>query len=428
MLEKKRLLHLGLDIGSTTIKLVAIEGKELLYGSYRRHFSNIKETLAEMVNEAVPVLENTEITIMLTGSGGVALARWLDAAYIQEVVATAKAVRTLREKVDVVIELGGEDAKIIYFEQTGVDQRMNGICAGGTGAFIDQMAVLLNTDPAGLDKLAANHRAVHTVASRCGVFAKTDIMPLINEGVDQEDIAASVFQAVVNQTVSGLSCGKPIKGKVLFLGGPLTYLPALRERFIETLRLEDKEAILPENSLVLVAIGAAAASMREESRPFAAFRRKVLSLDRMAVREVKRLRPLFRDQQEKDDFYRRHQDAQLKTRAAGDGQGRCFLGIDAGSATIKAVLINEKEEVLYSYYANNEGKPLERAKEILREIYRQLPEHTVIANAAVTGYGEELLKTALRLDLGVVETIAHYKAARKFLPGVDFILLHPLEP
>ncbi len=420
--KEKRLLQVGLDIGSTTIKLVALEGKTLLYGSYRRHFSRIKETLAELVEQATPALGGADITLALTGSGGVLLARWLEAAYVQEVAATAKALRTLGEKADVAIELGGEDAKILYFEKTGIDQRMNGICAGGTGAFIDQMAALLNTDPAGLDKLAAGYTTIYPIASRCGVFAKTDILPLINEGVGREDIAASVLQAVVNQIVSGLSCGKPIQGKVLFLGGPLTYLPALRQRFKETLRLAEQAAILPENSLVLAAAGAALAAGGEASRPFAAFREKVLSTGEMEAEEVKRLTPLFRDQQEKADFYRRHQAATGKTKEQGPWQGRCFLGIDAGSTTIKAVLIDEEEEIRYSYYANHEGRPLEKAREILGQIYRRLPAQAVIANSAVTGYGEGLLKTALGLDLGVVETIAHYKAARKFLPGVDFIL------
>lgn len=422
MSKEKRLLHVGLDIGSTTIKLVALEGKTFLYGSYRRHFSRIKETLAELVEQATPVLGKAEVTLALTGSGGVSLARWLEAAYVQEVAATAKALMSLGEKADVAIELGGEDAKILYFEKTGIDQRMNGICAGGTGAFIDQMAALLNTDPAGLDKLAARHTTIHPIASRCGVFAKTDIMPLINEGAGREDIAASVLQAVVNQIVSGLSCGKPIKGKVLFLGGPLTYLPALRQRFRETLHLAEQEAVLPENSLVLAAVGAAMAAVGEKSRSFAAFREKVLSADGMEAREVKRLPPLFREQREKADFYRGHQAATGKTKAPGPWQGRCFLGIDAGSTTVKAVLIDEEEEIRYSYYANHEGRPLETAQEILGQIYRQLPAQAVIANSAVTGYGEGLLKTALGLDLGVVETMAHYKAARKFLPGVDFIL------
>lgn len=422
MSTEKRQLHLGLDIGSTTIKLVAVDGKELLYGSYRRHFSNIRETLIEMVDQAGPVIGDREVTVMFTGSGGVAVAQWLGAAYTQELAAAVKAVGKLGKQADVVIELGGEDAKIIYFEKTGIDQRMNGICAGGTGAFIDQMAILLGTDPAGLDQLAARHATIHPIASRCGVFAKADIMPLMNEGATREDIAASIFQSVVNQTVSGLSCGKPIKGRVLFLGGPLTYLPQLRKRFTDTLRLKENEAILPENAQVFVAMGAAMSSMREESMPFEAFRQKVLSVREMELQEVKRLRPLFTDGKEKEDFYRRHKKAKATTGELKELKGKCFLGIDAGSTTIKAVLINEEEEVLYSHYANNAGQPFETGKEILDELYRLLPEHAVIANSAVTGYGEELLKTALDIDIGEVETIAHYKAACKFLPGVDFIL------
>lgn len=422
MSTKKRQLNLGLDIGSTTIKLAALDGKELLYGSYRRHFSNIRETLTEMVDQAGSVIGDREVTVMFTGSGGVSIAQWLGAAYTQELAAAVKAVGKLGKQADVVIELGGEDAKIIYFEKTGIDQRMNGICAGGTGAFIDQMAILLGTDPAGLDQLAARHATIHPIASRCGVFAKTDILPLMNEGASREDIAASIFQSVVNQTVSGLSCGKPIKGRVLFLGGPLTYLPQLRKRFTDTLRLTEGEAILPENAQVFVAIGAALSSMREESMPFEAFRQKVLSVREMELQEVKRLRPLFTDRKEKEDFYGRHKKAKTKTGEIKDLKGKCFLGIDAGSTTIKAVLINEDEDVLYSHYANNEGQPFEAGKEILDELYRLLPEHAVIANSAVTGYGEELLKTALNIDIGEVETIAHYKAARKFLPEVDFIL------
>ncbi|SLM29487.1 CoA-substrate-specific enzyme activase [Desulfamplus magnetovallimortis] len=416
------LLHLGIDIGSTTMKLVALKEDRIVYSTYQRHFSNLKETLIHIMNQAAETLGNPEVTILVTGSGGVSIAQFLTIGHIQEVVATVRAAQRFTPDVDVAIELGGEDAKIVYFEKAGIDQRMNGICAGGTGAFIDQMAAVLNTDPTNLDRLAEKHTSIFPIASRCGVFAKTDIMPLINEGVGREDIAASIFQSVVNQTVSGLSCGKPIKGKVMFLGGPLSYLPQLRKRFVETLKLKDDAAILPDSAHLFVALGAALASMREKTVPFDVLHRKILSITKMNSHEVKRLPPLFSNAAEKEDFFQRHHSKQVKKSPISSAFGNCYLGMDAGSTTIKAVLLNDNGELIYSYYGGNQGKPFETAREILLDIYGKLQESCCIKNSAVTGYGEELLKTALGMDIGEVETVAHYRAARQFLPDVDFIL------
>ncbi|MCY6482825.1 acyl-CoA dehydratase activase-related protein [Clostridium aestuarii] len=418
----RNLLHFGLDVGSTTVKLVALDQKEkVVYGTYKRHFSDIKNTIFNLFEEAYAQFKDCSITIMVTGSGGLAVSKWLNIAFIQEVIASSKTVETIIPETDVAIELGGEDAKITYFEEN-IEQRMNGTCAGGTGAFIDQMSVLLQTDARGLNELAKKYKTIYPIASRCGVFAKTDIQPLLNEGAAREDIAVSIFQAVVNQTISGLACGKPIRGNVAFLGGPLYFLSELRKRFSETLKLKKEQIIFPENSQLFVAMGAALASKEENMILFKSLYKKLPELKKSASREVNRLRALFHDKKELSNFKERHSKYKVKRKELSKYEGKCFLGVDAGSTTTKAVLIGEEGLILYSHYGSNQGKPLARTIEILKEIYNELPPKAKIMNSAVTGYGEGLIKTALKMDIGEIETIAHYKAAEFFMPGVDFIL------
>ena len=319
------------------------------------------------------------------------------------------------------IELGGEDAKITYFDGS-IEQRMNGTCAGGTGAFIDQMASLLKTDASGLNELAKNYRVIYPIAARCGVFAKTDIQPLINEGASKEDISASIFQSVVNQTISGLACGKPIRGNVAFLGGPLQFLSELRVRFIETLKLEEHQVISPDNAELYVALGAALASKDLKGIPFRSLAGRLSVLNDITVHEVERLAPLFNDEKELEDFRIRHQNSAVSQRDIKGYAGKCFLGIDAGSTTTKAVLIDESGAILYSHYGSNNGSPLKSTVKILKKIYGLLSKDAKIVNSTVTGYGEGLIKVALAVDIGEIETIAHYKAADAILPGVEFIL------
>ncbi|WP_373899066.1 acyl-CoA dehydratase activase-related protein [Haloimpatiens sp. FM7315] len=418
----EKILHLGLDVGSTTVKLVILNSYEkIIYKKYQRHFSDIKKTIIKVINEAKSELKDKLITIKVTGSGGLGVSKWLDIPFIQEVVSSTKAVKKIIPKTDVVIELGGEDAKITYFDGT-VEQRMNGTCAGGTGAFIDQMASLLQTDAMGLNKLSKNHKIIYPIAARCGVFAKTDIQPLINEGAHKEDIAVSIFQAVVNQTISGLACGKPIKGNVAFLGGPLYFLSELRERFIETLKLKEEEVIFPEDSQLFVALGAALASFEEKPIKESELFKRLYNIGDNFEGEVDRLRALFIDENELKEFRERHKKSRVLRGDLKNYKGECFLGIDAGSTTTKAALIGLKGELIYSYYGSNEGRPLISTINILKDLYSKLNEETYIASSVVTGYGEGLIKAALKVDLGEIETVAHYKAAKFFLPKVDFIL------
>ncbi|MBZ9688703.1 2-hydroxyacyl-CoA dehydratase [Clostridium estertheticum] len=418
----KKILNVGLDVGSTTVKIVVLNQQEkIIYSKYQRHFSDIKSTIADILYEAYNNFKDCNITIMVTGSGGLALSKWLNIKFIQEVVASAYAIENVIPRTNVAIELGGEDAKIIYFDG-GIDQRMNGTCAGGTGAFIDQMASLLQTDATGLNELAKAHKTIYPIAARCGVFAKTDIQPLLNEGAAKEDIAVSVFQAVVNQTISGLACGRPIKGNVAFLGGPLYFLSELRQRFIETLKLTEEEIIFPKDSQLFVALGAAMASKDEYTISFEELKTQLPKLKEASVQEVQRLRPLFLDEEELEVFNKRQSQYKVARRELAGYQGDCFLGIDAGSTTTKATLIDEDGALLYSYYGSNEGNPLTLVRKILKNIYDILPKDVIIRNSAVTGYGEGLIMAALKVDIGEIETIAHYKAAEFFLPGADFIL------
>ncbi|MBL4931107.1 2-hydroxyacyl-CoA dehydratase [Clostridium sp. YIM B02565] len=414
--------NLGLDVGSTTVKLVVLNASnKIVFSRYKRHFSDIKSTIIGLIRESYKQLGNTEISISITGSGGLSVAKWLGVNFIQEVVACTKTVEEIIPETDVAIELGGEDAKITYFKG-GIEQRMNGSCAGGTGAFIDQMASLLKTDASGLNDLAKNYEVIYPIAARCGVFAKTDVQPLINEGAKKEDIAASVLQAVVNQTISGLACGKPIRGKVAFLGGPLFFLSELRKRFIETLNLKDDDVIFPENSQLFVALGAAISSKEHETVIFKDIVDKLKDLSNIEEHEIDSLRALFKDEQELQEFKDRHDKNKAKRDEIENYSGNCYLGIDAGSTTTKVALIGEEGQILYSYYGSNEGSPLVRVVGILKDIYEKLPKTAKIVNSTVTGYGEGLIKSALHIDIGEIETIAHYKAAEHFLPGVDFIL------
>jgi predicted CoA-substrate-specific enzyme activase len=415
-------LHAGLDIGSTTVKLIIINSnKEILYSRYLRHMANVKESVADLLEEAFRQFPESHLTITAAGSAGISIAQWLEIPFVQEVIAGTKAIETFIPETDVAIELGGEDAKVSYFSGV-VDQRMNGICAGGTGAFIDQMAALLQTDASGLNELARSATTIYPVAARCGVFAKTDIQPLLNEGGAKEDIAASIFQAVVNQTIGGLAQGKPMTGNIAFLGGPLYFLSELRKRFIVTLDLQEENIIFPENSQFFVALGAALESVSGDEIAFRTIHEKIPRLLGANVVEVQRLPSLFNDEKDLNTFRKRHDKAKVKRRDLLGFSGKCYLGIDAGSTTTKAALIDDEGSLLYSFYGSNEGSPLKSTVKIIKELYSILPAEAVIAKTTVTGYGEKLLQAALKLDIGEIETVAHFKAADFFLPGVDFIL------
>lgn len=418
----KEVLHLGIDIGSTTIKLVLLDTNDnIIYSKYERHYSNIKETTTSFILEVFNKYKDYYITAMVTGSSGLSVSKLLGLSFIQEVIACTEAVEVFINNADVVIELGGEDAKITYFEGS-LEQRMNGVCAGGTGAFIDQMATLLETDAKGLNELAKNYKIIYPIAARCGVFAKTDIQSLINEGATKEDMAASIFQAVVNQTISGLACGKPIKGNVAFLGGPLYFLSELRKRFIDTLKLKQEEILFPQNPQLFVAIGAAIESKKEKVITFEQLLKAVESLDNNDIATSDILEPLFKNKQELQDFRQRHYKYKAKIRDINTYEGEAFLGIDAGSTTTKAILIDNEGTILYSFYGSNKGNPMQIIINILKDIYSKINEKIKIAKATVTGYGEALIKSALNIDIGEVETIAHYRAAKHFLKDVDFIL------
>ena len=411
----------GIDIGSTTVKLVLLdeEGK-LLFGEYRRHCAHTQEALSALLREAREQVGDCALRAKITGSGAINLAKALGIPFVQEVVAVADALRREAPQTDVAIELGGEDAKIIYFGTT-LEERMNGVCAGGTGSFIDQMAALLQTDAAGLDREAEKYQQIYPIAARCGVFAKTDIQPLINEGATKADLAASIFQAVVNQTISGLACGKPIRGHVAFLGGPLHFLPQLKAAFIRTLKLTDETAIDPPNSHLFAAMGAALDETACEALPIASLIDRLTSGVEMAF-ELHRLPALFASQGDYDAFCARHARAVVEKGDLASYTGGCFLGVDAGSTTTKLALIGERGELLWSYYANNQGSPIETAKRAVSALARELPESAHILRECSTGYGEALLKAAFSLDEGEVETIAHCTAAAFFDPQVDCVL------
>lgn len=415
-------LRCGIDVGSTTVKLVVLDKNDnIIFKRYVRHYSDIKTTLLNVLNELLKEKGDQKINVKVTGSGGMSISKWVNIPFEQEVVTLSYAVEKLIKDVDVAVELGGEDAKITYFKN-GIEQRMNGTCAGGTGAFIDQMATLLNTDADGLNELAKGHEIIYPIASRCGVFAKTDVQPLLNEGARKEDIAASILQAVVNQTISGLACGRPIKGKVAFLGGPLFFLSELRKRFIETLNLNQEDAIVPENSQLFVAIGAALLSENDGVFKLSDIIEKLKEASTIKEMDEDILEPLFKDEEEYIEFKKRHDGNRVKRGDIKTYNGECFLGIDAGSTTTKVALIDKDGNLLYSHYSSNQGSPLNSAVAALGDLYKNLSKDAYIAKAAVTGYGEQLLKNALNIDIGEVETVAHFKAANYFLDGVDFIL------
>lgn len=413
-------LSAGIDVGSTTVKMVVLnEKKQTLFAKYERHYSDIKTATKKVLLEAQEVIGNQQVALAITGSGGMGLAEVLAIPFVQEVIACTKTVETLIPETNVAIELGGEDAKITFFEGA-LEQRMNGSCAGGTGAFIDQMAVLLKTDANGVNDLAKNYQTIYPIASRCGVFAKTDVQPLINEGADKADIAASIFQAVVNQTIAGLAAGRKIKGKVAFLGGPLYFMSELRRRFVETLQIAEEDIIFPENPQLFVAIGAALYG--EETAQLNTLLARLSTDDSAKLQPSHTLEPLFATEEELAVFRQRHGQSSVEEKKLASHTGAAFLGIDAGSTTTKVVLIDEVGRILYSFYGNNEGQPLETTMRVLQEMYQQMPPAVFIGKAAVTGYGEQLIKNALKIDIGEVETMAHYKAAEHFQPGVDFIL------
>ncbi len=419
MLDK---IYLGLDVGSTTVKAVVVnKNKKIVYSTYERHFSDIRSTVVNVMKKVHESFGNREIHVAVTGSGGLSVASWLDIKFIQEVIASTKAVETFIPETEVAIELGGEDAKITYFDGS-IEQRMNGTCAGGTGAFIDQMASLLKTDAGGINTLAKESSYIYPIAARCGVFAKTDIQPLINEGAKKEDISASIFQAVVNQTISGLACGRPIKGKIAFLGGPLHFLPELRKRFIETLELKEDEIIVPENAELYVALGAALSSFENYPHQLEILMNRAGKLKDVFQKEVNRLDPLFSSEKDFEDFKERHSKAVAPRKPLSEHKGDAYLGIDSGSTTSKIILLDKDLNILYSYYGSNQGEPLKLITSVLSELQEALPKDVRIAHSTVTGYGEGLIKAALGIDIGEIETIAHYEAANYFLDGVDFIL------
>lgn len=414
--------NVGLDVGSTTVKLVVIdESDKLLYREYKRHKSNVEETVKSVILEAYKEFPDANITIMVTGSGGMFVEKYWDINFIQEVVSGTTAIRTFIPETDVAIELGGEDSKITYV--TGnVEQRMNSICAGGTGAFIDQMASLIETDASGLNEYAKNYNNIFSIASRCGVFAKTDIQALINQGASKEDIAVSVLQSVVNQTISNLACGRPIKGNIALLGGPLHFLDQLAERFKETLGKENNRFIIPDNSEVFVAMGAAIASRELKALPFKELLEKINKSIEVEVDKEQVLEPLFKSEEEYEEFLKSHSGAYSKKNDISSYEGPCYLGIDAGSTTSKVVLIDKDDNILFTKYGNNYGKPLELVIEVIKEIYDRLNPKAKIVSSGITGYGEDFIKAALNVDVGEVETLAHYKAASYFKNDVDFIL------
>lgn len=414
-------LTLGIDVGSTTIKLVYLNQTfDIVYSRYERHYSDVKTTLERMLKESLMELGDVKVKIAITGSGAMEIASVLELKFIQEVIACTEAVQRYIEDVNVAIELGGEDSKITYFGSS-LEQRMNSSCAGGTGAFIDQMATLLETDAMGLNELAKSYHVIYPIAARCGVFAKTDVQPLINEGVAKEDIAASIFQAVVNQTISVLACGKPIKGKVAFLGGPLHFLSELRQRFIETLKLKPHEIVIPDKPELFVALGA---SLLAQNESVVSLETMINNLEHM-TRDFgieQTLAPLFESEDELEAFRARHLRHQVKKKTLKDYKGKAYLGIDAGSTTTKMALISDQGELLYSFYGSNKGDPLKLVSEQLIVLYDELPKEIEIVNSCVTGYGEALIQNTFKVAHGEVETIAHYTGAKAFASEVSFIL------
>ena len=442
MNNQNKVLKAGLDIGSTTVKLSILDAQnKLVYCNYKRHQLDLLNTVISLIDDTPEKIKNLPLTVCATGSGAITLSQKANIAFEQEVIACTKAIKTFLPETDVAIELGGEDAKITFFDSSSIDQRMNETCAGGTGAFIDQMAQVLKTDAQGVNELSKNHKTIYPIAARCGVFAKTDIMPLLNEGAAKEDIAASVLQAVVNQTIGGLARGRTIKGNVAFLGGPLFFISELRGFFIKTLKLEPQNIFFPDNAHFFVSFGAALLSWDRDKVPgdkvpgdkgdkvpgdfvtLVALRGQFEKLKDKILHNPSDVLPrLFNNETELSSFLERHKKTSAKRAELDKVSGDLFLGVDAGSTTTKAVLLTENKEIVYSCYGSNNGNPLQSVVDVLKDIYEKLPQNCDIAGSCITGYGEALIKAALGFDYGEVETIAHYKAAHYFNPQVSFIL------
>lgn len=418
----KSVLNVGIDVGSTTIKLVVLDHeKKILYKNYARHFSEIGNALQENLTHLKSIVGEKKFSFALTGSAGMGIAQRIGLPFVQEVIACAAAVKELIPQTDTVVELGGEDAKITYFGDAP-EQRMNGVCAGGTGSFIDHMASLLSTDAKGLDDLAAKGKQIYTIASRCGVFAKTDIQALMNDGAEKADIALSIFQAVVNQTIGNLAQGRPISGHVAFLGGPLHFLPELRKRFIETLKLDDEHVVKVDYGNYFVAMGAAL-SDEAEVIDVARLEQSIAKAKEAAARETRKADfTLFEDRADYEAFKARHDKDKVRRGDLSAYRGPVYIGIDAGSTTTKITAIGKDKEILYTSYGSNQGSPLKTVVKEMKGLYAALPEGTHIAGAMTTGYGEAIVKAALHADGGEVETFAHLRAAQEFCPDVTFVL------
>ncbi|MBQ9011156.1 MAG: 2-hydroxyglutaryl-CoA dehydratase, partial [Bacilli bacterium] len=415
-------VSVGIDIGSTTVKVIVVDKKDkVLYSKYERHYSDTKSTLHKLLNEVLGKYKNYDFKVSMTGSGAITLSKYLGIPFVQEVIACKNAIQKYYPQTDVAIELGGEDAKIIYFDQT-IEQRMNGTCAGGTGSFLDQMAILLNTDTDGLNELAKGGNNIYPIASRCGVFAKTDVQPLINEGAKKEDVALSILQAVVNQTISGLACGKPIRGNVIFLGGPLNYLSMLKERFIKTLNLKDEEVVTPDDARLFVCLGAVLDTENDKIFNYDKLVKLNNKLLNFTEKESSDFEDLFKNKKELNDFYKRHNKNTVAKKDISKYKGDVFIGIDSGSTTAKLVAIDSFGNILYENYQSNHGTPVDTIKEMLLDLYSKLPKECVVRSSGSTGYGELLVKTAFNLDISEIETMAHYEAANYFLNGVESII------
>lgn len=420
-MENKFLL--GIDIGSTTVKLHLRQGNNIVFTCYERHYSRVREKTLELVKDLSEYLAPDDIIkVLVSGSAGIGVSENCGLNFVQEVFATGETIKKLEPNANAVIELGGEDAKIIFFDRGGMDEKMNGSCAGGTGAFVDQMAILLDVTPDELDELSLNATQIYPIASRCGVFAKTDIQPLINQGARKEDIAASVYQAVVNQTIAGLAQGRRIQGKVVFLGGALSYCKGLQNRFKETLGLDDDNAVVPDYARTSVALGAAL--LAEKDGTEISYHNLIEKLENALSKTDTKSdeKPLFENEEEYRAFIRRHSKANVEEKNIAEYNGKAYLGIDCGSTTTKLVLLDKDKNIIYSYYSANNGNPVEVVKEQLLYIYSLCQDRIKIVSSAVTGYGEELIKSAFGVDYGIVETMAHFTSAKYFNPDVDFIL------
>ncbi len=415
-----KIYDLGIDVGSTTVKTVILDGDEIIYNKYERHYSKVKETVAEQLKIIREKFKGERFKIAITGSAGLGIANTSGIEFVQEVYSAFVAVNKSYPDADVVVELGGEDAKIIFLTG-GVEQRMNGSCAGGTGAFIDQMATLLGVTPDELNELSLKAEKIYPIASRCGVFAKSDIQPLLNQGAKKEDIAASIYQAVVDQTVSGLAQGRKIAGKVLFLGGPLSFLSGLRKAFVTTLKLDDEHAIFPELAPCFMAYGSALQA-EQIAEPMTIDEALEKILNAKATDSIVVGEPLFKSKEDYHEFVERHKKSDLKYEDINTYEGDAYLGVDAGSTTTKLVLITPDGKLLYNHYCSNKGQPLDIITDKIKEIYRLSDGRINIKASAVTGYGEDLIKASIGIDYGIVETVAHFKAAAHFCPDVDFII------